>query len=38
MAATAELNGWTVLHVDTDFDLIAEVTGQPVERLALVLT
>jgi hypothetical protein len=25
----------TVLHVDKDFDLIAGVTGQPVERLAL---
>lgn len=38
IAATAELNGWTVLHVEKDFDLIAEVTGQPVERLALVVT
>lgn len=34
IAATAELAGLTVLHVDKDFDLIAEVTGQPVERLA----
>lgn len=34
MAATAELAGLTVLHVDKDFDLIAGVTGQPVERLA----
>lgn len=33
VAATAELAELTVLHVDTDFDLIAEVTGQPVERL-----
>ncbi|MET9329410.1 PIN domain nuclease [Tsukamurella sp. NPDC003166] len=33
IAATAELNGLTVLHVDRDFELIAEVTGQPVERL-----
>ena len=34
IAATAELAGLTVLHVDKDFDLIAEVTGQPTERLA----
>lgn len=33
VAAIAELAGLTVLHVDKDFDLIAEVTGQPVERL-----
>ncbi|MXX42853.1 MAG: PIN domain nuclease [Acidimicrobiales bacterium] len=35
LAAVAELAGLTVLHVDKDFDLIAEITGQPVERLAL---
>lgn len=35
IAATAELAGLTVLHVDKDFELIAEVTGQPVERLSL---
>jgi len=34
IAATAELIGLTVLHVDKDFELIAEITGQPVERLA----
>ena len=34
-AATAELVQLTVLHVDRDYDLIAEVTGQPVERLRL---
>jgi predicted nucleic acid-binding protein len=34
IAATAELAGLIVLHVDKDFELIAEVTGQPVERLA----
>jgi len=34
VAATAELARLKVLHVDEDFDLIAEVTGQPVERLA----
>lgn len=33
IAATAELAGLTVLHLDKDFDMIAEVTGQPVERL-----
>ena len=35
IAATAELAGLTVLHLDKDFELIAEVTGQPLERLAL---
>jgi predicted nucleic acid-binding protein len=35
VAATAELAGLTVLHVDKDFDLIAAVTGQPIERLTL---
>lgn len=34
IAATAELTGCIVLAVDTDFDLIADVTGQPVEWLA----
>lgn len=33
IAATAELAGLTVLHLDKDFDVIATVTGQPVERL-----
>ncbi|HVM18891.1 MAG TPA: PIN domain nuclease [Egibacteraceae bacterium] len=33
IAATAELAGYTVLHLDKDFELIARVTGQPVERL-----
>ncbi len=33
VAATAEIAGLTVLHLDRDFDLIAEVTNQPVERL-----
>lgn len=37
IAATAELTGRTVLHVDKDFDLIAGLTGQPVERLVLPL-
>ncbi|MCY3948929.1 MAG: PIN domain-containing protein [Acidimicrobiaceae bacterium] len=38
LAASAELAGLTILHVDKDFELIAEITGQPVERLALVPT
>jgi predicted nucleic acid-binding protein len=33
IAATAELAGMTLLHLDKDFDLIAEITGQPMERL-----
>lgn len=33
IAATAEFAGLTVLHVDKDFDTIAAVTGQSVERL-----
>lgn len=33
IAAAPELAGLTVLHVDKDFDLIADVTLQPVERL-----
>ena len=33
IAATAELSRLTVLHVDKDFDLIAAITNQPVERL-----
>jgi hypothetical protein len=35
IAAIAELAGLTVLHLDKDFDLIADVTGQPVERLKM---
>ena len=33
IAATAELARLKVLHVDKDFDIIADVTGQAVERL-----
>lgn len=33
VAATAELAGLTVLHVDKDFEIIARITGQPLERL-----
>jgi predicted nucleic acid-binding protein len=35
IAATAELAGLTVLHLDKDFDVIAQVTGQPTERLTM---
>lgn len=35
VAAAAERAGLVVLHVDEDFELISEVTGQPVERLRL---
>jgi predicted nucleic acid-binding protein len=33
IAATAQLHGAEVLDVDSDYDLIAEVTGQPMRRL-----
>lgn len=33
IAAIAERAGLTVLHLDKDFELIANLTGQPVERL-----
>lgn len=32
-AATAELADLIVLHLDEDFELIAEITGQRVERV-----
>lgn len=35
IAATAELTGLTVLHLDKDFEVIAHITGQPVERLTM---
>ncbi|WP_418061384.1 PIN domain-containing protein [Pimelobacter simplex] len=35
IAAAAELAGLVVLHLDKDFELIADVTGQQVERLAV---
>lgn len=34
VAATAELQGLTVLHYDSDFETIASVTGQPTQWLA----
>jgi predicted nucleic acid-binding protein len=33
IAATAELAGLTVLHVDKDFDIITALTAQPATRL-----
>jgi predicted nucleic acid-binding protein len=33
IAAIAELAGLTVLHLDKDFEIIADITGQPVEGL-----
>ncbi len=35
IAATAELAGLTVLHVDKDFETISALTGQNTERLAI---
>ena len=35
IAATAELVGLNVLHLDKDFDMISELTGQPTDRLAV---
>ncbi len=34
IAATAELNGATVLHYDADYERIAAITGQPTEWAA----
>jgi predicted nucleic acid-binding protein len=34
IAATAELNGATILHYDADFDRIAAITGQAMEWVA----
>ena len=33
IAAAAELHGAEVLHVDGDYDMIAQVTSQPMRRL-----
>lgn len=35
IAATAELSSLTVLHLDKDFELIADITHQPLERLVV---
>ena len=34
IAATAEINSVAVIHYDSDYDLIAGVTGQPAEWVA----
>jgi predicted nucleic acid-binding protein len=34
IAATAEKAGLTIVAVDKDFDLIAAITGQPIQTLA----
>lgn len=31
VAATADVEGLTVLHYDADFDMVAAITGQPTE-------
>lgn len=36
IAATAELSGLTILHVDKDFDTITAITGQPTVRLPYI--
>ncbi len=33
IAAVTEQARLVVLHVDKDFELIADITGQPIERL-----
>jgi predicted nucleic acid-binding protein len=35
IAAAAELTDLVVLHLDKDYELIAEITGQPIERLVV---
>jgi len=35
IAAVAELNQRIVIHLDKDFDLIADITGQAMERIRL---
>lgn len=35
VAATAELAGLTVVHLDKDFEMIADITNQPIERLVV---
>jgi predicted nucleic acid-binding protein len=35
IAATAELTGLTILHLNKGFEVIAPVTGQSVERLSM---
>jgi predicted nucleic acid-binding protein len=33
VAAIAEIAGLTILHVNADFETIARLTGQPLQRL-----
>ncbi len=33
IAATPEIEGLTVVHYDADFDLLADITGRPTERV-----
>lgn len=35
VAAVAETSGLTVLALDKDFELIAQITGQPIDRLQI---
>ncbi|MFN3002760.1 MULTISPECIES: PIN domain nuclease [Mycolicibacterium] len=35
VASTAEIAGLTVLAIDKDYDLIAEISGQPIEQLRM---
>jgi predicted nucleic acid-binding protein len=35
IAATADLAGLTVLHLDEGSEVMTQVTGQPVERLSI---
>jgi len=35
IAAGAEISGHTLLHVDSNFELIARYSGQGTERLAI---
>ncbi len=35
IAATADLAGLTVLHLNKDFEVIADITGQSAERLVI---
>lgn len=37
IAATAEICGLTILHLDKDFELISKITGQSQERIKVNL-
>jgi predicted nucleic acid-binding protein len=36
IAATAELAGLSILHLDKEFEIIAALTSQPLERLSVL--